>query len=109
MAFDADIDGVIGAISEILDLVLERWKPAGLAGLGVHLLGFAILVRKAQVASSKDDDDSSGMRVQARPFMRAIVDIDDLNGLILKGELVVSRLDLGGILCADYSEASEYE
>src|SRR5712692_10884117 len=45
-----------------------------------------------------DNDHASGMRVHARLLMRSIVDVYHLHILILKSQLVVRWLNLGGIL-----------
>ncbi len=78
--------------------MLEGREPPGLARLGKHLLGLAIFIGEAEMPACDDNDHASGMRVHARLFMRSIVDVYHLHILVLKSQLVVRGLNLGGIL-----------
>src|SRR6267378_2781689 len=78
--------------------MLERREPPSLARLGKHLLCLAIFIGEAEMPGSEDDNHSSRMRVHLRIFMRSIVDVDHLHILVLKSQLVMRGLNLGGIL-----------
>src|SRR5208337_4653459 len=73
-------------------------EPASLARLGKYLLRLAIFIGEPEVPGSENGDHASRMRVQARFFLRSIVDIHHLHVLILKSQFVMLGLDLGGIL-----------
>jgi hypothetical protein len=98
LVFDPDIDGAVGSFPEVFHFMLEGREPPGLARFGKHLLCLAIFIREAEMPGSENDDHTSHMRVQARLLMRSIVDVHHLHVLILKSQLVMRWLDLGGIL-----------
>src|SRR5580658_485768 len=98
LGLDSDIDGVVCRIPEIFHFVLEGWVPAGLARLGEHLFYPAVFVCEAEMPGGEHDDHASHMRMQARLFMRSIVDVHHLHILILKSQTVMRGFDLGGIL-----------
>src|ERR1019366_5296993 len=108
LVLDPDIDGVVGSRAEVFYLVLEGREPSGLARLGRHLLCLSIFIREAEMPGGENDDHASRMRVQARFLMRSIVDVHHLHILILKSQLVMGGLDLGGIL-GEYHGAEEQD
>src|SRR5260370_28365328 len=100
LGFDPDIDGAVGSIPEVFHSVLEGREPPRLSRLGKHLLCLAMVIREAEMPFSENDDPASRMRVQDRLLMRSVVDVYHLHILILKSQLVMRGLDLGGVLRA---------
>src|SRR6266481_9150092 len=98
LVLDSDIDGTVGSLPKVFHSVLERREPPRLARFGKHLLCLAIFIGEAEMPGSEDDNHSSRMRVHLRTFMRSIVDVYHLHILVLKSQLVVRGLNLGGIL-----------
>jgi len=82
--FEPDINGVIGRVAQVLDSVLVRWKPSGLAVDRIYFAGFSVLVRKPQMRAGQGDHHTSRMVVQGRFLMGPIMDIHDLYMIVFK-------------------------
>src|SRR5208283_5239993 len=98
LVFDPDINSVVCSCPEVFHFMLEGREPPGLTRLGKYLLCLAILIGELEVPGGENDDHASRMRVQARRFLRSIVDVHHLHIFILKSQFVMLGLDLGGIL-----------
>src|ERR1700674_2572698 len=52
LAFHANVNRVVRFVAKVLDLMLERRKPSGLAGLRVNFRDFSVLIGEPQMSSA---------------------------------------------------------
>ena len=96
---DSDVDSVVSDIAQVFDCVLERREPPRFARFGEDFLRFSVLVGKSEMPFADIHNDTGGVIVQGRTFMRSIMDIYNLHMFIFKGKFIMLRLNLGGVLC----------
>jgi hypothetical protein len=98
LRFDSNINSTVSGIPQIFDLVLKGREPARLASFGRNFLRLAALIRETQVPRGENYNNTARVSVQARFFMRPVVNVHNLNIFVFERQFVMCRLSFCGIL-----------